>query len=366
MPRSAAILFFTAALTAGACGGTDEATSATGGSGGMDAAADGSAEASAGQAGAAASGGVGDSGLGDVGADAPKLGPPYPIVLAHGFFGFEQFAGVNFVTYFYQVKDDLAQHGESLVLTPAVDPFNDSHFRGAELEKHIENYLAVTGHAKVNLIGHSQGGLDARVVAHRRPDLVSAVATVATPHGGTPVADIVLKIVPNANAQGFIDWLVKRVGAPLYDAVGNETAVSKPMHLFSAAGIAAFNAEITDQPSVRYYSVTGRSDWHLGGKDCNVPTAPPFVAKYKTEIDPIDPLFALTEALLDGGLLDPYPNDGLVRVKDAKWGTFLGCVPADHLDEVGQLFGDVPGLTNGWRHKEFYRELVAYLRAQGH
>lgn len=335
----------------------------------MDAASDSDAHASAGQGGVGGgSGGSGASGgqPGDAGSDASKLGPPYPIVLAHGFFGFEQFAGVNFATYFYQVKDDLAQHGEPLVLTPAVDPFNDSHSRGAELEKQIEDYLALTGHAKVNIIGHSQGGLDARVVAHRRPDLVSSVATVATPHGGTPVADIVLKILPNANAQGFIDWLVKRVGAPLYDAVGNETAVSKPMHLFSAAGIAAFNAEIVDRPGVKYYSVTGRSDWHLGGKDCDVPAAPSFIAKYKAEIDPIDPVFALTEALLDGGVLNPYPNDGLVRVMDAKWGNFLGCVPADHLDEVGQLFGDLPGLTNGWRHKEFYRDLIQYLRSQGH
>ena len=99
-------------------------------------------------------------------------GPPYPIVLAHGFFGFEDFAGVGFITYFYGVKDELADRGEAQVFTPAVDPFNDSETRGEELLAHVERILAETGAAKVNLIGHSQGGLDSRYVAHQRPCLL--------------------------------------------------------------------------------------------------------------------------------------------------------------------------------------------------
>jgi hypothetical protein len=26
-----------------------------------------------------------------------------------------------------------------------------------------------------------------------------------------------------------------------------------------------------------------------------------------------------------------------VTVQSARWGTFIGCVPADHFDEVGQI-----------------------------
>lgn len=36
------------------------------------------------------------------------------------------------------------------------------------------------------------------------------------------------------------------------------------------------------------------------------------------------------------------PNDGMVAVKDAKWGNFQGCIVADHLDEVGQPSKDGP------------------------
>jgi triacylglycerol lipase len=346
------------ALCLAACGSSGESEElpiwgegGSGGTGGRD----------AGTGGFAAVSGLGGSSDGAT----DKLGPPYPIVLAHGFFGFEEFAGVGFATYFYGVKQALAAQGETLVFTPAVDPFNDSTARGQMLIERIEEILAETGHAKVNLIGHSQGGLDARVVAYERPELVASVTTFATPHQGTPIADIVLRLVQNQDAQRFIDWLVKLAAAPLYGQAGEQTSLSKPMLLFSEKGIAEFNAKYHDRASVRYFSLTGRTNWHLGGSDCQTEDAPPFITQWNTARDPVDPLLSLTEALLDGGLGDPYPNDGLVRVADAKWGKFLGCVPADHLDEIGHLFGDSPGVGNGWKHRELYASLIAYLRAQG-
>src|SRR6185295_14036690 len=46
-----------------------------------------------------------------------------------------------------------------------------------------------TGAGKVNLIGHSEGGLDARYVLAVRPDLIASLTTVATPHLGADLAD---------------------------------------------------------------------------------------------------------------------------------------------------------------------------------
>ncbi len=289
----------------------------------------------------------------------PK-GPPYPVVLAHGFFGFEDFAGAGFLTYFYKVKEHLAKNGE-IVLTPAVDPFNDSDFRGDQLIGHIEAYLAETGAAKVNLIGHSQGGLDARVVAHKRPDLVASVVTIATPHHGTPIADIALKILANPNAQGIINALAKLIGGPLYDQIGDETDLAKPLHLFSQAGITAFNQQHPDSPSVFYASIAGRSALHPQNNDCEADVAVPFMQPWKQKLDAIDPLFAAI-----GLALEPKSHDGLVRAVDARWGEFWGCVPADHTDQVGQLFGDSPGLGEDWSYLAFYDELINYLRTLGY
>ena len=316
---------------------------------------------SAGGSGAA----TGGSAAGGGGA-AAALGAPYPIVLAHGFFGFDTFAGVDFVQYYFQVKDDLAAHGEPLVFTPAVDPFNSSAFRGQQLYQHILTILQQTGHAKVNIIGHSQGGLDARVVAHDHPEVVASVITLQTPHQGSPIADIALKAVDSPHLQGVVDFLLQAVGAPLYDQVGDTTSLAKPLYDFSSEGIAVFNANYPDSAGVYYASVAGRSDWHLGGSTCQVSNAPGFIKAYNTNLDPIDPLFDLSEQLLDGGLTDPYPNDGMVRAKDAIWGEFLGCVPADHMDMVGQLLGDHPGFGNPWNYLQFYRDLVKLLRDKGY
>ena len=299
------------------------------------------------------------------GGQEPALGPPYPIVLAHGFFGFEEFAGLDSLTYYSEVRGGLAAHRETHVFTPAVDPFNSSAYRGAQLAEEVDAVLAYTGHEKVILIGHSQGGLDARVVAHEHPDKVAAVITLQTPHYGSPISDVALGLIENEYLAEILDFLTQAVGQPLHDEIGNESSLAKALYQFSQPAVEEFNATYLDQPGIYYASIAGRSDLHDGGDHCIAPNAPPFIAMHDEERDPIDPLFDISEMVLDGGWGDPYPNDGLVRAVDAQWGEFLGCVPADHMDMVGQLFGDSPGWGNDWDYRAFYVDLVAFLRAKG-
>ena len=352
---------------ASACGSAGETTStgSPGGNGGNGGVLTGVGGGGAGGASSSSDSSSASSGEGGAGGVVEKLGPPYPIILSHGFFGFEDFAGAGFLTYFYGVKDHLASQGEDLVFTPAVDPFNTSDYRGAQLVENIESILAQTGHAKVNIIGHSQGGLDARVAANLRPDLVASVVTVATPHGGSRVADIALDLVSDPAAQDVVSGLLELIGAPLYDEFGEQTNVWKPLELFSEPGIQAFNKAHPDEPGVFYASIAGRTDLHLGGDSCDADVSLPFIAEWQGKLDTVDPLLSVFEVILDGGIGDPYPNDGLVRVVDSKRGEFWGCLPVDHLDEVGQLFGDSAGLGNGWKYKVFYADVVAELRKRG-
>jgi triacylglycerol lipase len=69
--------------------------------------------AGGGHAATASHSGVTSGGGGMGGAGGAASGAPYPVVLAHGFFGFNDFAGAGFLTYFYGVKDYLAQEGRS-------------------------------------------------------------------------------------------------------------------------------------------------------------------------------------------------------------------------------------------------------------
>ncbi len=296
-------------------------------------------------------------------ADAQPLGPPYPIVLCHGMFGFDHLANVDAVPYWYHIPEVLEQNGEQVFVTE-VDPLNDSYDRGEQLLPQVEDIVKRTGYAKVNLIGHSQGGLDIRYVAHKRPDLVASVVTIGTPNHGTPIADIVLKLTANDKFQQLVDAVVRIVGKPLYDAVGNETSLFDSLRQFSTPGIAEFNRRITDQPGVYYASIAGRTAGSNGGLNCWANDAPDFLIKWDYYDDPVDPLLALPETILSDGF-HHRANDGLVRVTDAMWGDFLGCIPADHLDEVGQLLGDSPGEGNAFDYQQFYVDLVDYLRAQG-
>jgi triacylglycerol lipase len=293
----------------------------------------------------------------------------YPIVLAHGFFGFKDFAGADFLTYFYGVEADLKAHGVTQVFTPAVDPFNDSTVRGQQLEAKIIEILKQTGAQKVNIIGHSQGGLDARVVAHHRPDLVASVTTISSPHGGSHLSDVVLgltdvPIIGNITGQ-IVDALVRVLGTPIWDQIGNDTSVTRALRQISTSGMRTFNAQYPDSPGVRYFSVAGRTGDTDGGDGCRVDNAPGFIASTAKSFDGTDPLLALPKLGSEGWPFHNEPTDGFVRTAEAHWGTFLGCVPADHFDEIGQLLGDKAGGNNPWDYLEFYRDLVAHLRSQG-
>lgn len=358
---------FLGLAAASGCGGAGQVTETTsgdsGGGGGVITGAGGATAASTGTGGAASTTSTGTSSS----TEGSKLGPPYPVVLCHGFFGFDNLAGIEALPYFYNVPERLAEDGETLVFTPAVDPFNSSDFRSDQLIDIIENdILAATGHEKVILIGHSQGGLDARAVASKRPDLVATVVTVATPHYGSPVADIALGLVEDPTASAILDALAQLLGGPIYDQVGEETSIAKALYLFSQPGIAEFNATYKDAQGVYYASITGRTDDSLGGQDCAADVTLPWVDALKGEKDPTDPLFAIFETMLDGGFQGQVPNDGLVRAVDARWGEFWGCVPADHMDEVGQLVGDSPGLFNSYDHEEMFSEIVKHLRKKGY
>lgn len=101
----------------------------------------------------------------------------YPIVLVHGFMGFDDILGVD---YFYKVPDDLRANGAK-VYVAAVSQVSSSAERGEQLLKQMKQWAAADGVKKFNLIGHSQGGPTARYVAGVAPTMVASVTTVASP-----------------------------------------------------------------------------------------------------------------------------------------------------------------------------------------
>jgi pimeloyl-ACP methyl ester carboxylesterase len=91
---------------------------------------------------------------------------------------------------------------------------------GERLVARIEAIKAETGE-KVTLVGVSLGGIMARVIAHRRPDLVREVITVSSPFAGPPTA---------TNVWRQFEWLTgQRIDDPEVKAFGEEAAAPLPV-----------------------------------------------------------------------------------------------------------------------------------------
>ena len=282
----------------------------------------------------------------------------YPLVLAHGMSGF---ANIGPLDYFFGVKKVLEADGHQ-VFVSIVDPFNTSEVRGDTLKTFIEGVIAQTGAKKVKIIAHSQGGLDARWAASKIPDKIAAIVTISSPHLGSEIADVALDRLPGP-IQSALEILLNVFGIVLSGDASQDAkgAVGQ----VSAEGMIDWNAKVPNQPGVAYYSLAGRSNDTLGEESCGTTVQPLFVARWNAYKDPINPLLAIPSALLNQ-LAQAPTNDGLVSVAASRWGTFLGCIPADHLDEVCQIAGQAPGNGNAFDCHQFYRELVSWLVVEGY
>ena len=252
----------------------------------------------------------------------------YPIVLAHGMAGFDSLFGV--VDYWYGLEGALENGGANVFVTE-VSQFNTTQARGEQLLAQVQQILAITGKAKVNLIGHSHGGLDVRYVAAVRPDLVASVTSVGSPHKGAALADYLRANVSNGSfTESVLSFFANSLGTVL----GLLTGASNPqdavlaLDSLTSAGLASFNASYpqgvpttacgsgaSSANGVRYYS------WSGTGLLTNL-------------LDISDAPLALTS------LVYPESNDGLV----GRCSSHLGQVIRDnyfqnHLDEVNQILG---------------------------
>jgi pimeloyl-ACP methyl ester carboxylesterase len=262
----------------------------------------------------------------------------YPIVLVHGWTGFDQ---IGPLTYFYDVAATLEEAGFDVHI-PVLDPYNSVEVRSVQLALQIQDILEQAHARKVNIIAHSQGGLDSRraVSTLGFGDRISALVTIATPHQGTPIADIALGYLPGPG-QDALFFLLEYLGAVGADSRSDAEA---SFHSLSEHYVqTTFNPENPDDPRVDYISWTGRT-CPLGiqcGDICDV--------EIRWSYDLI--------------YLQAGANDGMVPVTSGQWGDYRGEIPADHFDEVGQLAG-VTGPN--FDHRQFYLDIARHLATYGH
>jgi triacylglycerol lipase len=241
--------------------------------------------------------------------------PRYPIVLAHGMFGFDEIRiGRARHDYFRGVSARLERDGW-VVHRSRVSKTASISARAAELAA----FVSALPDRRVNLIAHSMGGLDARFAVSRLGlgDKIASLTTIGTPHLGTPLADFGAALARRARL-----WhVLQRMGLEL-DA----------FHDLTTARMDGFNRAVPDVRGVHYVSVVGRPPAHASVCALLLPS-----------------WLWLREA--SGG------NDGIVPAGSQAWGEVLRTIEADHFAQIGwsRLFDAA----------ELYAEIVRELRARG-
>ncbi len=289
----------------------------------------------------------------------------YPIVLEHGFAASNE---PSSPWAFVGAADDLMAQGHALVVADEVQPFGDVATRAATMADTLRQVAAQCAQTPgcdptgVHVIAHSYGGLHAReyleehppgnAAADALPPVVS-LTTIATPNYGTAVADLGLSVV---QAGGGLTQDVANLFAQLFggtftsDELASNPDVAAALGDLSEANAASFAASHPAVPGVSYFA------WAAVSQDPDPlghPLHPENVAAAfpnecdgqvfaYTDTDGTTHGFATQLALLPAhdvtGHHGQDVNDGMATVASAKalpGSTFMGCVPADHLAEVG-------------------------------
>jgi triacylglycerol lipase len=251
----------------------------------------------------------------------PKL--RCPIVLVHGFFGFErlQIAGWTLATYFPGIPELLRAAGNR-VLVPILSPTAGVAHRAAQLKEFLDRE---SPSEPVHLVAHSMGGLDSRYLIARlgMAARVLTLTTLGTPHRGTP----------------FADWGIARFARLVRPVLQFFRIPTQGFYDLTTARCRAFNEEVVDAAGVRYFSVAGRHDGDFN-----------------------------PEWLLPRRIVGPAegPNDGVVSVASATYGERVEIWEGDHLSLVN-WFNPLGRNRGLWRNpRPRYAPLIRRLADEGY
>lgn len=206
------------------------------------------------------------------------------------------------ISHWRGIKEVLEENGVEVLMTrvPATSSVQD---RAKVLDEQI---AASFPGRDVNLVAHSMGGLDCRHLAsHLNPIRynILSISTISTPHRGSTFADYMIDdVIGRHRLPTLLSNLPNRV-VPLLSGDG------KAFEGLTMRAMEHFNKNTPNLPTIKYFSYAARHD-------------PGIFDTWRY------PWSVIVER--EG------ENDGLVSVRSAQWGNFMGTIDgANHLDLVG-------------------------------
>lgn len=182
---------------------------------------------------------------------------PVPIALLHGYT-----SDGSELSDFASYMSDLAVLSPDDTATPTVSSVR-LEADAEELHPAVQDLLASTGAPSTNIVAHSYGGLVARLYAWDNPALVRSVVMIATPNGGSELADLVCawKSIPGWLKAGA-GWLVDLAANEAGDCNGPENALYQMQTSYVRD---VFNAQVPDHDRVEYFTIAGEIEPPLVG-----------------------------------------------------------------------------------------------------
>lgn len=280
----------------------------------------------------------------------------YPIVLAHGLFGFGRLVGID---YFYGIAPDLARNGAN-IWTTQVSTMNSSEVRGEQALQQVEEILAYTGKTKVNLIGHSHGGQTVRYIAGVAPDKVVSVTTIGSGNKGAKLADVLEGVLIGTVLEAPVRAIFDSLVAP---AITYASGVDTKLLPFDAkAALQALGTKKSLEFNQRFPNGVPTGSLASCGEGAAQAKGTYYYSfmgnsAFNTPLDPTD-YGMLASSLIAGD------SDGVAGRCSSRFGKVIrDTYRWNHLDEVNQLLG-IRGLFSA-DPIQVYREHANRLKLQG-
>jgi len=279
------------------------------------------------------------------GGSSSKCATKYPIVLAHGMG--TQAKIMQLIDYWGNIPSSMEDEGADVYIT-SVNAMDATANKALAWKKQVLQILAVTGAKKVNVIGHSHGCLYTRYAITNLglSSMVASHTSIAVPHRGSVIADMIMGIIPDSLEPMVGDVLDTVMSFIMGDNDGN--SVANGYDLTRSYMINTFNPNTPNISSIYYQS---------------------YAYKVKNVIC-AGPIFSITWlAML------PYEgdNDVLVSVTSAKWGNFKGVISGaswgygvNHLGAVGMLSGLMYPPSIGYDPATHFENIAADLKSRGY
>jgi triacylglycerol lipase len=168
----------------------------------------------------------------------------YPVVFAHGMAGFDDILGFSYwgddygvfvgdpCDEFLEITCNSNISSSQKAYQTATYPFQSSEVRGLDIANQIESYMTSQGVSYINLVGHSQGGLDIRKAAkvlyqRKGRQVVKVLISVSSPHRGSPVAKYILDLKPGVTS--VVSALATIFGNSIYRSGNDAFAGAKQL-----------------------------------------------------------------------------------------------------------------------------------------